>query len=336
MANEEHLKIFRQGLDAWEGWKIKNPTIKPDLSFADLREAYLGGANLSQTRLEGANLSRTHMSVANLSGARLGGANLSEAHMTMVDLQYADLRGANLSGAWLSRTDFSGAQVSCAIFDGAGVRFAKFGDIDLSEAKGLETIIHSAPSTIGIDAIYKSKGNIPEVFLRGAGVPENFITYMKSLAGTEKAFEFYSCFISYSTKDQDFADRLYADLQSKGVRCWKFDENAKWGEPLWGEIDTAIRHYDKLVVICSEHSLQSPPVVREIERALQKEDSNRKNVLFPVRIDDHLFEVWDHPRKADVVSKVIGDFRGSQNLAAYSKAFTRFLDALNRTENGML
>jgi hypothetical protein len=40
------------------------------------------------------------------------------------------------------------------------------------------------------------------------------------------------------------------------LRKSKFDENAKWGEPVWGEIDTAIRHYDKLV-ICSQHSLQS-------------------------------------------------------------------------------
>lgn len=35
--------------------------------------------------------------------------------------------------------------------------------------------------------------------------PEGFIEYMASLTG--KAFEFYSCFISYSTKDQEFADR---------------------------------------------------------------------------------------------------------------------------------
>ncbi len=112
--------------------------------------------------------------------------------------------------------------------------------------------------------------------------------------------------------------------------CWKFDENAKWGEPVWGEIDTAIRHYDKLVVICSKDSLESPPVIREIERALQKEDREHKNVLFPVRIDDYLFDEWDHPRKADVVSKVIGDF--SDNLATYAKAFPRFLDALNRPQ----
>ena len=83
-----------------------------------------------------------------------------------------------------------------------------------------------------------------------------------------------------------------------------------------GEIDTAIRHYDKLVVICSENSLQSPPVIREIERALQKEDRDHKNVLFPIRTDDYLFEAWEHPRKADVVSKVAGDFRRSELISS--------------------
>jgi hypothetical protein len=205
-----------------------------------------------------------------------------------------------------------------------------FGDNDLSAVMGLEAVSHDGPSTIGIDTIYRSKGNIPEAFLRGAGVPQDFITYMKSLVG--KAIDFYSCFISYSSKDDDFAQRLYADLQAKNVRCWKFDENAKWGEPLWGEIDTAIRYYDKLVVIYSKHSLQSPPVIREIERALQKEDREHKNVLFPITIDDYLLDKWDHPRKADVVSKVVGDFRGWDNLASYSKAFARFLDALNRPQ----
>jgi Ribonuclease G/E len=89
------------------------------------------------------------------------------------------------------------------------------------------------------------------------------------------------------------------------------------------------------VVVCSQQSLESQPVIREIERALQKEDREHKNVLFPIRIDDYLFNEWDHPRKADVVSKVIGDFRGWQNLATYAKAFPRFLDALNRPEHAI-
>jgi hypothetical protein len=93
-----------------------------------------------------------------------------------------------------------------------------------------------------------------------------------------------------------------------------------------------MRHYDKLVVICSEHSLQSQPAIREIERALQKEDREHKNVLFPIRSDDYLLDKWEHPRKADVVSKVIGDFRGWRDPAAHSKVFGRFLDAPNRPQ----
>ena len=164
-------------------------------------------------------------------------------------------------------------------------------------------------------------------------MPEDFFAYMRSLVG--KAIDFYSCFISYSSQDDDFAQRLYADLQAKNVRCWKFDENAKWGEPVWGEIDTAIRHYDKLVVICSKDSLQSVPVIREIERALQKEDRENTNVLFPIIIDDYLFEKWEHPRKADVVKVVAGNFRGWENHATYTKAFPRFLDALNRPQQAV-
>ena len=152
----------------------------------------------------------------------------------------------------------------------------------------------------------------------------------KGAPAAHRRLTVYSRLDSYSPQDGDFTKRLYADLGARSVRCWRFDENAKWGEPMWGEIDTAIRYYDKLVVICSRHSLQSPPVIREIERALRKEDREHRNVLFPIRIDDYLFDEWDHPRKADVVSKVIGDFRGWDNHATYVKAFPRFLDALNR------
>jgi len=50
------------------------------------------------------------------------------------------------------------------------------------------------------------------------------------------------------------------------------------------------------------------------------------------RIHDYFLKKWEHPRKADVVSKVIGDFRGVNDLATYNNAFPRFLDALNRPQ----
>jgi hypothetical protein len=65
-----------------------------------------------------------------------------------------------------------------------------------------------------------SADNIPDVFLRGAGVPDRFIEYMHSLVG--QAIQYYSCFISYSHHDQSFCDRLHADLQHNGVRVWNF------------------------------------------------------------------------------------------------------------------
>ena len=281
-----------------------------DLSRADFRDAHIVEAELIDCDFEGADFSGAFAVYVNLTDAKLNLAKFNRARFEHVNLCFAEL----------DRADFTGLTMHSTVF----------GDNDLSKVLGLETVGHDGPSTIGIDTIYKSKGDIPDSFLLGCGVPEDFIVYMKSLVG--KAIDFYSCFISYSSKDNEFAQRLYADLQAKNVRCWKFDENAKWGEPVWGEIDTAIRHYDKLVVICSKHSLQSVPVIREIERALQKEDREHRNVLFPIRIDDYLFDEWDHPRKADVVSKVIGDFRGVNDLATYAKAFPRFLDALNRPQ----
>ena len=59
-----------------------------------------------------------------------------------------------------------------------------FADVNFSEVKGLERVNHLGPSYVSIDTIYKSKGKIPELFLRGCGVPENIFTFMHSLVGT--------------------------------------------------------------------------------------------------------------------------------------------------------
>ena len=41
MANPKHLKILKQGVDAWNKWRVENPGITPVLEGADLREADL-------------------------------------------------------------------------------------------------------------------------------------------------------------------------------------------------------------------------------------------------------------------------------------------------------
>jgi len=205
-------------------------------------------------------------------------AGLREADLLEADLREADLRRAYLSGAYLEDSNLTNARVGST----------SFGDNDLSTVKGLETVEHNGPSTIGIDTIYKSKGNIPEAILRGAGVPEDFIVYMKSLAGDP--IEFYSCFISYSSHDDEFARRLHADLQQSKVRCWFAPKDLKIGEKFRARIDESIRVYDKLMVILTEHCLASPWVKEEVEAALEKERKQKKPVLFPIRLADAVMD----------------------------------------------
>ncbi|MEW5702425.1 MAG: toll/interleukin-1 receptor domain-containing protein [Candidatus Zixiibacteriota bacterium] len=134
----------------------------------------------------------------------------------------------------------------------------------------------------------------------------------------------YTCFISFNDADDTFSERLYDDLQAKGVRCWRWKEDAPWGKTLMRSVDEAIRLYDKLIVICSEHSLKAEPVVREIERALQKEQRENKEVLFPIRVDDAVFS-WKHELQADVARKYIGDFTHWHEPKAYTKALERLI-----------
>jgi hypothetical protein len=129
-----------------------------------------------------------------------------------------------------------------------------FGNTDLTNTVGLETCQHYGPSTIDHRTLAKS-GQLPPVFLRGCGLPENLITYLPSLL--DQPIQFYSCFISYSTKDQDFAERLHADLQNKGVRCWFAPHAIKGSKKIHEQIDDAIRIYDRLLLILSEHSTAS-------------------------------------------------------------------------------
>ena len=178
MANEEHLAILEQGVEAWNKWRKENPTIRPDLSRAKLSGADLIWADLSGADLTGADLSGADLSVANLSGADLSGAKLIEADFWGAKLIEADLRGAQLVEARLSVADLIEADLSGAI-----VGATEFGSIDLSAVKGLDRIHHARPSTIGIDTLYLSRGKIPEVFLRGCGVPDRMIAFIASLTG---------------------------------------------------------------------------------------------------------------------------------------------------------
>ena len=112
-------------------------------------------------------------------------------------------------------------------------------------------------------------------------MPDEFIAYIGSMVG--RPIEYYSCFISYSTKDQEFADQLYADLQVKGVRCWFAPHDIKGGLKIHEQIDEAIG-CRRLLLILSEHSMSSEWVKTEIANAREREEREKKQLLFPVTL----------------------------------------------------
>jgi TIR domain/Pentapeptide repeats (8 copies) len=323
MANEEHLAILKRDVDVWNRWRSENRQVVPNLIGANLTNLKLAAADLSVADIPGANLSCVDLALTNLSGANLSRANLEGAK-----LRATGLFGANLSGAHLEGADFS----DCRML------MTTFGNNDLRAVSGLATVRHNGPSTIGIDTIYRSKGKIPEVFLRGAGVPEEFITYMKSQVANP--IEFYSCFISYSTKDQEFAERLHGDLQNKNVRCWFAPHDVQGGKKLQEQIDEAIRVHEKVLLILSAESMSSEWVKTEIAKARKREVREKKQVLFPVRlvafeaIRD--WECFDADSGKDSAREIreyfIPDFSEWKNHDAYKKAFERLLGDLKEGE----
>lgn len=301
-----------------------------DLSGIDLSGVYLGEANLNSTDLSGANLSGAYLSEADLSEADLTGADLTGADLSNADLTGADLTGADLSGTDLSEADLCGAILNGANLSEANIGRTIFGYVDLSMVKGLETIFHIGPSTIGIDTIYRSHGLIPKIFLQRAGIPERFVTYMHSLIG--ESINFSSCFISYSNKDKDFVERLYVDLQSKGVRCWFAPEDMKIGDRIRVRIDESIHIFDKLLLVLSQHSVASEWVEYEVETALDKEQEGKLPVLFPIRLDEAVMKITTSWAAHIKRTRHIGDFENWEKSDDYQKAFSRLLRDLEAGE----
>jgi uncharacterized protein YjbI with pentapeptide repeats len=356
MANTEHLVVLNHGKEAWNLWRRNYPEVQPDLSRADLshREflffdfsnANLGEANLAKSELSGANLSgailvAADLSETGLSGAKLPNTDLSKAILVATNFNAADLGGAKFIGADFFYTNLSRANLNEADFSKAIMVMVTFGNNDLSVAKNLENISHRGPSTIGVDTLYKSGGRIPEVFLRGCGVPDGFIEYVPSLIGAQQAIQFYSCFISYSHKDKEFAKRLHSRMRAEHLRVWFAPEDMKGGKKVHEQIDRAIQIHDRLLIVLSENSMQSEWVKSEIRKARKVEIKENRQKLFPIRLANfdtlREWECFDADSGKDLAVEVreyfIPDFSNWKNHDEFESAFEKLVEDLRAAES---
>jgi hypothetical protein len=305
MALQQHLQLLNQGVPTWNRWRDENPTVRPDLSGSDLRKRMLRNANLSASNLAGADLRD-------------------------VNFRRADLSGANLDRAKLYRAFISGANLNQTTFRATVLYETVFANVALSAALHLDQCVHKGPSVIDHRTLARSKG-LSREFLRGCGLPDYVIE--DALEPERRIDRYWSCFISYSSQDQEFVDRLHSELQAKGVRCWFAPKDMPIGAKIRDTIDEAIRGNEKVLLVLSEHSISSNWVEKETETAFEEESRRNGIVLFPIRLDN---SAMTHGRSwiADIRrTRNIGDFSKWKEAERYNAAFARLLRDLQREDH---
>ena len=368
MANEEQLSILKQGVKVWNKWMEENPRVQIDLSGADLRsidlsdakfasanfkfrsanfeqanlsgaylrEAFLAFHNFYEADLSDANLSETKLWNTSFSGAKLWRANLSEANLIAANLRGARLGKANLSGAIIQETDFLNARLSGTIL----------GNLDLSHAIGLENVDHRGPSRISTDTFARSRGKIPEVFLRGCGLGDWEIEVVKlydpdwnneevnrilhkmyELRATQ-TLQISPLFVSYSHADSEFVNKVGNNFTKKGIRYWRDIHDLKAGR-MEKQIDRAIRQNPTILLVLSEHSLNSDWVEHEVRTARDLEKEMERDVLCPVALDDSWKDSrWPKRVMEQIMEYNILDFSEWKDNSKFEGMFRKLIDGL--------
>lgn len=91
----------------------------------------------------------------------------------------------------------------------------------------------------------------------------------------------HDAFVSYSSRDQEIADRTVTTLEQKEIRCWLASRDIHAGESWAGSILRAIETARVLILLYSADANASPQVLREVERAVAK-----GLVIVVFRLDD--------------------------------------------------
>jgi hypothetical protein len=357
MANAAHLGILKRGVKAWNQWRNKNYTIRPDLRGAIFRGINLSGANFIGTDLHRAQFSEVNLSLANLRSAVLHRAvlrrvvlngtilrrtDLSQTILSEVILSKAELVEADLSEAELTRVDLQGANLGRSKI-GATI-FAKS---DLSAVMALDTVKHTSPSTVGVDTLYRSKGKIPDVFLRGCGLSDWQIEAVKlhqrDLTNEEigdiiyrihelraaQPIQINPLFISYTHTDVTFVDKIERYLVKDGIRFWRDVHHATAGR-LERQVDRAMRLNPTVLLILSENSVRSDWVEHEARLAHKLEKELGRDVLCPVALDLSWKQCrWPERLREQIEEYNILDFSNWGDKASFERMYRRLVDGLD-------
>lgn len=311
------------------------------LANTDFRSENFSGQNLSNLKLPGRDFGRANLRGTKFIKCDLTGANFEDADLCGADFHGAILRSTHFINTDLSRANFYRASLVGAVFIGSNLYLTNFretemgettfADVEMETCTGLDSVTHRAPSSMGVECLYRFGNNRPGAFLDGFGFPKVFQDYLPSLIEAGDTFQFHSCFISYSHADEGFAHRLWASMKRERIRVWYAPEDMQGGKKLSDQIDRAIQLHDKLLIVLSKASIASGWVQTEIRKARRQEKLAGKRKLFPIRVCDiQLLQEWecfDADTGRDIAQEIreyfIPDFSGWTKAARFDREFQK-------------
>ena len=317
-----------------------------DLHGGDLRSAKLVRVDLSRADLRLANLSRVDLRGSDLRGADLTGANLAGASLMSASLHEADLRDANLTGVNLSGANLTDTRLQNANLTDALAGGTVFADLDLRPAKGLETMRHASPSTVGTDTLARSRGMIPEAFLRGCGLSSFEILAarhhdpslaMEAAVSLQKAIEALRTefrpqrrrlLISHSQQDDAFVGELRRLFSQRGVHSWLAAHELK-GTLRERQSKLAIQHDVTLLLVLSEATVHSDWAEHEVRLARKLEKDLGEPVLCPIALDDAWkTPVWQGRILEQIPTEKVLSFADWRDKATVQVQFEKLIEAI--------
>jgi hypothetical protein len=190
----------------------------------------------------------------------------------------------------------------------------------------LEFARHTGPSTIGLDTLAKSGGRIPRKFLEDAGVAAPLMEAQDLIMGVNR--DFPSVLTIGSMEDGNLAGRLRDSLRAAQIPCWSI---AADDESRLQTGETILAHtvyFDKLVLLCTESSLQSPQARRYMsELAGGKGPEFQSNITSLAA--DVLFDARDDELCGRLKQGEVIDFRGWEENGVFEAAVASLIDILS-------
>lgn len=257
-----------------------------------LQDVRIMKCTLEDSRFHACNMTNISISFSKMTGSqirevRLRRANLEQSNIAASSLTAVDLRNARLCGTGfiesrISRSHFVGAIAMTADFSDAHITRCRFEYSDLSETSFHNSEFVSCRiskcNVIGTDFSGARFNNcmINDIdFSRALDTDRMKITNAQKGDGCQTETElisngpkrFQSCFLSYSSLDYEFVNKLSLDLPEHGVLIWldrKDMSSINWIET---SLQKAILSHDVLVLVLSQHAEGRDWVKFETEQA---------------------------------------------------------------------